>query len=310
MSVLAAALVLALTRAEIIERFKAPPVTKVSGLVQVVADCPADMRKEYQTPIAGFVADLCRTLYRAERMQEVKFAEPGIVVYLGDVRTNQTNVVVRTRSREGGARFTRLYVPAPGFADLATLRRETVKAFYLAVKDVTMDDAEADRLLLAANPALKVADEYARLDRWLKGERVEEDDEHYLRLSRSVLEPGVARPEDVTRFASRLFLYPEVYSSPFCGKYDCCSFRDAIAMARKDVRIRFLAYAKSPQVVAYGGGRGDLLLEAAMAYSVFLRELAAYTKSEEELRTLLEDADTKLNVAMEDARLRAEGKKR
>ena len=30
----------------------------------------------------------------------------------------------------------------------------------------------------------------------------------------------------------------------------------------------------------------------------------------DKLRTLLEDADTKLNVAMEDARLRAEGKKR
>ena len=308
MSVLAAALVLALTRAEIIERFRTPPVTKVSGLVQVVADCPADMRKEYQTPIAGFVADLCRTLYRAERMQEVKFAEPGIVVYLGDVRTNQTNVVVRTRSREGGARFTRLYVPAPGFADLATLRRETVKAFYLAVKDVTMDDAEADRLLLAANPALKVADEYARLDRWLKGERVEEDDEHYLRLSRSVLEPGVARPEDVTRFASRLFLYPEAYSSPFCGQYGCCSFRDAIAMSKRDVRLRFLAYAKSPQVVAYGGGRGEKLAEAALAYSVFLRELAAGKKTEEELAALLDDADVKLNVAMEEARLRAEGK--
>ncbi|MBQ1345430.1 MAG: hypothetical protein IIY62_03610 [Kiritimatiellae bacterium] len=310
MSVLAAALVLALSRAEIIARFRAPPVTKVSGLVQVVADCPADMRLEYQSPIAGFAADLCRTLYRVERMQEPKFADPGLVICLGDVRTNLTNVVARIRTRDGGAPYTRLYLPAPGAADLAALRRETVKAFYLAVKGETVDDAEADRRLMSADPSLRAADEYARLARWLAGERVEEDDEHYLRLSRSVLEPGVARPEDVTRFASRLFLYPEVYSSPFCGKYDCCSFRDAIAMARKDVRIRFLAYAKSPQVVAYGGGRGDLLLEAAMAYSVFLRELAAYTKSEEELRTLLEDADTKLNVAMEDARLRAEGKKR
>ena len=308
MSVLATALVLALTRAEIIERFKAPPVTKVAGLVQVVADCPADMRREYQLPMAGFVAGICRALYRAERMQEVKFAEPGIVVYLGDVRTNQTNVVVRTKAREDGAQFTRLYVPAPGSADLPTLRREAAKAFYLAVKNEKVDDAEAERLLLAADPALKVADEYARLDRWLKGERVAEDDEHYLRLSRSVLEPGVARPSDVTRFASRLFLYQEVYSSPFCGLYDSCSFRDAIAMSKKDVRLRFLAYAKSPQVVAYGGGRGENLAQAAFAYSVFLRELAAGKKTEEELAALLDDADVKLNVAMEEARQRAEGK--
>ena len=76
------------------------------------------------------------------------------------------------------------------------------------------------------------------------------------------------------------------------------------------MRTLFLAYAKSPQPGASGGRLASLLLAAALAYSVFLRELAAYTKSEEELRTLLEDADTKLNVAMEDARLRAEGKKR
>ncbi len=310
MNLLAAVLVLALSRAEIIARFKAPRITKVNGLVQVVPNCPDDMRQEYQLPIAGFSADLCRTLYRAERMQEVKFDNPGIVISLGDVRTNMTNVVVQTLSREDGKPYTRLYLPAPGSSDLATLRRETVKAFYRAVKGETIDAAEADRRLIMADPSLKAADEYAQLERWLAGARVEEDDEYFLRLSRSVLEPGVARPEDITRFASRLFLYPEVYSSPFCGRYDSCSFRDAIALARKDVRIRFIAYAKSPQVVAYGGGRGELLLEAAMAYSVFLRELAAYTKSEEELCALLEDADTKLNVAMEDARLRAEGKTR
>lgn len=308
MSLVAAALVLALSRAEIIARFKAPPVMKVNGLVQVVAACPADMREEYQAPIAGFVADVCRTLYRAARMQEVRFDAPGIVVSLGEARTNLTNVVVRVRKRDDGTRFTRIYLPAPGAADVAALRRETVKAFCRAVRGEELDDAAAEQTLRRADPARRVDEGYAQLAKWRAGEPVDGDDEEMLRLARSVLQPGVARPEDVTHFASRLFLYPEVYSSPFCGRYDSCSFRDAIALAKKDVRIRFLAYAKSPQVVVYGGGRGEKLLAAAVAYSEFLRELAAYRKTEDELAALLDDADVKLNVAMEEARLRAEGK--
>lgn len=308
MSFLATALVLALTRAEIIERFRASPITKVDGLVQVVADCPSDMRREYQSPIAGFVADICRQLYRAEKMQEVKFENPGIVVYLGDVRTNVTDVVVRTKRREGGETFTRLYLPAPGFADVAKLRREAVKAFYLAVKDETLDDASAEQAIRNAYPELKAADDYARLAKWRAGEPVTGDEEQMLKLSRSVLMPGIAWPEDVLHFASRLFIYPEAYSSPFCGRFYSCSFREAITLARQDARIRFLAYAKSPQIVAFGGGRGEKLSLAAIAYSNFLRELAAYQKSEAELTALLDDADGKLNLAMEEARLRAEGK--
>lgn len=308
MTMLAAALVLALTRAEIIERFRATPVTKVDGLVQVVADCPSDMRKEFQSPIAGFVSDLCRQLYRSENRKEERFESPGIVIYLGDVRTNVTDVVVRTRKRSDGSSFTRLYLPAPGHADIAKLRRESVKAFYLAVKGESLDDSAADEALRRADPAFRAEEGYARLAKWRAGEPVEGDDEQLLKLARSVLHPGVARPEDVLHFASRLYFYPEAYSSPFCGRHDSCSFRDAITLAKKDARIRFLAYVKAPQVVAFGGGRGEKLSDAALAYSNFLRELAAYVKSEEELRTLLEDADTKLNVAMEEARLRAEGK--
>ena len=307
MTLFASFVVLALTRAEIIERFRAAPVTKVEGLVQVVADCPADMRKEFQTPVAGFVADICRTLYRAEKIKETKFDMPGIVVYLGDVRTNVTDVVVRTKTRDDGTVFTRLYLPAPGFADIAKLRRESTKAFYLAVKGERLDDATADQALRAADPELRAAEEYALLAKWLAGEPVAADDEQLLKLSRSVLRPGIARPEDVTRFASRLFIYPEAYSSPFCGRYYSCSLREAISLAKQDARIRFLAYAKSPQIVAYGGGRGEKLSDAALAYSEFLRELAAYRKTEAELTALLDDADTKLNVAMEEARLRAEG---
>ncbi len=308
MTFLAVILFATLTRAEIIERMRAVPVVKENGLVQVVADCPADMRKEFQSPIASFVADICATLYRARRVPAKKFAEPGIVVYVGDVRTNRADVIVRLRTRADGSKYTRIYLPAPAFADVAALRRESVKAFYRAVTGESLDDAAADAALRAADPELRAADAYAELTRWQKGARVREDDEHYIRLSRKVLRPGVAYPSDVLRFASRLQIYPEAYSAPFCGRYASCTFREAIDLAREDARIRFLALAKSPQVVLFGGGRGEALSNAAVRYSEFLRELAAYRKTPEELREMLADADEKLNVAMEEARHRAEGK--
>lgn len=300
--VFAAILLLALTRAEILERFKAAPIVKVDGLVQVIADCPADMRREYQNPVASFVADVCRTLYRAENAHARRFASPGIVVYVGDVRTNVTDVVVKPKTRADGSVFTRIYLPAPAYADLAALRRETVKAFYLAVHGRTLDDAAADKALRAADPALRIADEYAALAAWLDGRPTEGDDERYLEMMRAVLAPGIAYKTDVLRFAARLFFYPEVYGSPFCGRYDCCTFRDAIVLAAHDPRLRFLALAKSSQVVAWGGGRGEELLAAADAYSVFLRELAAYRKTPDELGALLDAAEAKLAAAFDAAR--------
>ena len=308
MTFLAAILLATLTRAEIIERMKAYPVTKLDGLVQVIADCPSDMRKEYQTPIAGFVADVCTTLYRARNERPKRFPDPGIVVYLGEVRTNRTDLVVRQKTRADGTRFTRIYLPAPGYADLTALRRETAKAFSLAVRGETLDDATADRMLRDADPELRANDAYDELDRWLKGETVEGDDERMIKQSRRILKPGIARQSDVLRFASRLFLYPEIYSAPFCGKYTSCTFREAIGYAQQDARIRFLAFAKSPEIALFGGGHGEALNVAAVLYSDFLRELAAYRKSPEELRRLLDDAEEKLNVALEEARLREEGK--
>ena len=64
MLVLTTALLLALSRAEIIERFKAPVVTQSDGLVKVYANCPEDMRREFQTPIARFAADTVQMLYQ------------------------------------------------------------------------------------------------------------------------------------------------------------------------------------------------------------------------------------------------------
>ena len=61
---LAGLVLMALTRAEIIERFRSPVVTQADGLVKVYADCPEDMRREFQSPIARFAADTVQTLYQ------------------------------------------------------------------------------------------------------------------------------------------------------------------------------------------------------------------------------------------------------
>ena len=132
---LASLLLFALTRAEIIDRFNAAPVTRLSGLVQVHGNCPADMRREFQLPIASFATGVCRKLYEVEQMYPVKFAEPGIIIRIGDVREKLTNVVVSVNRREGGEGFTRIRIPSPSGADLDLFRTEIVKAFYWAVKN-------------------------------------------------------------------------------------------------------------------------------------------------------------------------------
>lgn len=307
MTVFAAVLAAALSRAEIIERFKSPPITKVEGLVQVFADCPADMRSEFQAPIAGFAADVCKSLYGAMMQKPSRFAAPGIVVHVGDIRTNTTEIVVRESKRADGSYCTRIYLLAPGYADLAKLRIAVAKAFLLAVKGESVDDAAAERAIRDADPALKVEFKYAEIERWMRGEAVEGDDEEMLRLCRAVLVPGVARQSDILRFASRLNLYPPSYDRPFCGKYTSCDFAQALELAEADPLVRFMALAKSSQIVLFGGGRGEELYEAAKAYSDFLIEVARWKKSKKELRDMLDAADLKLNVAMESARKRDEG---
>ena len=299
---------LALTRAEIIERFRNPPVTKADGLVQVYADCPSDMRLEYQTPVSSFVAGICTTLSASVKNPPKHFTQPGIIVYIGDIRTNNSQIVAKELTRPDGSVCTRIRLLAPGYSDTDQLRRETVKAFYRVVTGERIDDWTAEHRYREADPKLRVAEEYESIARWMRGERVDGDDEKYLKMMRSVLAPGKAYPDDVLRFASRLFLYPEVHSEPLCHKYQCMDFRTAARNINKDLRIRVLAYLKAPELIAFGGGRGDRLSEASMLYSAFLREVAKGKMSEADLLAMLDAADLKLNLAMEEARQRAEGK--
>ncbi len=298
---LASILVLALTRAEIIDRFRAAPVTQVDGLVQVFGDCPADMRRDFQLPIASFVSDICRKLYEGENKRPLKFREPGIIVRIGDVRTNIATVVSRPAERDEGVKFTRIYIPSPSGADIQQLRVKVIQAFCRAVDGEEVDEKEAIRRYRLTDPHFRVADLQAELDAWRqRGEYAAgKTDEDYLKVLRGVHLPGVATETDVRNFASRLYLYPAYYGFPFCGKYSSCPFREAIALAKEDPFIRLAAFDKVQPLTIFGQGHGDKMNDAVATYVKFLLELARYEMSEEELSKILDEADAKLKGVLE-----------
>ena len=296
-----AIVLLALTRAEIVERMKAPVVTQAEGLVQVYAGCPEDMRREYQLPIASFAAETVKALYRGLAKRPIKFRKPGIVIHVGDVRTNLTDVVARVATN-GTRVVSRIFVKSPGYADIDRLRIEVIKGFYRSVESVELSDADAVLAYRKSDPSFRIMSERQRLEDWLAGRLGELDDEEGLKLMRKIIEPGKASRRDVLIFASRLFLYPPTYDLTFVGRFKCLSFREALKWQETDPCIRIMATLKAKDMPVFGGGRGDALTTAAYAYENFLLELGKGEKDVDELRALLDDADTKLNVAFESAR--------
>ena len=292
-------LVLALTRAEMLERFRAPIVTQAEGLVQVYADCPEDMRKEYQTPIARFAAETVKTVYRGLAKKSERFEKPRILIHIGDVRTNIAEVAVRVSTNEDRV-VSRIRVKSPGYADLYQLRLEVIRAFFRGVEKREVTEQEAVAAYRKGDPALRVIDERLKLEDWLEG-RGTKDDEEGLRMMRRVFEPGKSSPRDILIFASRLYLYPPQHDIRFLGRFDRLSFREAVRFGRIDPIVRLVAYRKALELPVLGGGRSPELAAAANAYQVFLFELAKGEKDEKGLKALLDDADEKLNVAFERA---------
>ena len=280
---------LALTRAELVARMKAPVLTMAEGLVKVYADCPEDMRRDYQMPVARFAADVCETLYRGAGERPRRFADPGIVIHIGSVRTNLTEVTARVETNAERV-VTRIYAKSPGYADQERLRLEITKAFGRAVLGRELSDRDAVEALVAADPKMRVMERRRELEEWLRGEGGH-DDEEALALMRKVLEPGVASERDVLVFASRLQLYPETFDRPFVGGRTSLSFRESIEAAGKDPRVRLAAYLKSNELAVFGGGRGEGLARAAESYTLFLRELVRGKMSQSELSAMLDRAD-------------------
>ena len=287
---------LALTRAEIIERMKSPIVTQANGFVQVYADCPEDMRREFQSPIARFAADTVQILRAGARTSQERHKGAGIVIHIGDVRTNLVTVTARAVTNDTRV-FTRIMVRAPAYADLERFRVEVIKAYFRATGAGEKSDAEALRAWRRANPEMRIEDERRALEDWIchgKGS----DDEGF-RLMRKIMKPGFASQRDVLIFASRLYLYPPYYDMRFSGGRDAISFRDAIGAAKDDLLVRIVALSRADMLPVFGGGRGERLTAAANAYRMFLLELAKNEKTEEELTDLLDEADILLNIAYE-----------
>ncbi len=298
MPFLASILVLAISRADLVDRFRAPVITEAEGLVQVYADCPADLRREYQLPVSKFAAATVNTLYEGLSLRPQKFTKAALIVHIGEVRTNVTDVVVNVTTNDSLA-VTRLTLPAPQYADLYRFKLEIVKAFFRSVKGVELSDDEAISEYRHADPALRVEEERIRLDEWLalgKG-----DDEEGIRLLRRIIKPGTAFPRDVLIFASRLFLYPSQNDLAFAGRFKCLSFAEALKVSGYDPMVRIAAYFKAREMTVFGGGKGPLLQSAAEAYERFLYEFAKGEKGLDELKSLLDDADVKLNIAFEEA---------
>ena len=289
---------LALTRAEIIERMRAPVVTQAEGMVQVYADCPEDMRREYQSPVARFAAETVKTLSTGLSIKMERRRHPGIVVHIGDVRTNVTDVIARAVTNDTRV-FTRIKVRAPAYADLERFRLEVVKAFFRCVRSQEISDDEARRAYRSADPVLRIEDERLALEDWFC--RGRGSDEEGFRLMRKILKPGFASRRDVLLFASRLYLYPPQYDLRFADGSDTLSFRDAVPLARRDPLVRLVAAVHANTLPVFGGGRGRQLADAAEAYRIFLLELAGGKSDDARLLDILDEADIRLNIAYEKA---------
>lgn len=288
----------AISRADLIERFRAPSAIKCDGLVEVSGMCAADVRREFQLPVAANAAQTCRGLYEGLGIKPRKFAASGILVFLGDSSETNSAVVASRAARPDGTRYTRITLPSPAHANLGAFRREVVRGFLFSVNGEEADDARVEEIMRLADPELRLDDEYEDLRAWReRGEyRRGRDDEEYLKLFRRVKSPGRARMDDVLAFSSRLMLYPQQYAVPFCGRYWACSFREAIDMAAVDPAVRYAAFVKSSELAVFGAGHGDEFTGMVNAYCDFLRALAAYDGKggKEALVSALDAADGKL----------------
>ena len=307
--ILALLALFALTRAELVQRMRAPVVTQADGLVKVYASCDEDIRRDCQGPIASRAAEAVLLLYRGLGEKPKKFASPGIILRLGNGRTNDAEMVSWAETNKMRI-VTRIHLKSPAYADPDRLRVEVARAFYRAVKHRELSADEALAALRAADPACQLADRRTTLERWLAeglppGYLTEDEffaqTEENLRLLRKVLEPGSASRRDVLTFASRLHIYPRFFDEKFVDGRDALTFQEAIGTARKDARVRILAVFKARELPIWAGGRGEVLQYACQAYVKFLFELAKGDLPDDEIENLLEIADLKLKAAYEQA---------
>src|SRR5574344_1295540 len=103
----------------------------------------------------------------------------GLVIYVGDGRTNDAHVIERVDSNVSGALLTRVYLPSPGFSDLDLFRRAVAAAWFRAwvARNASDDvgrpsavpDWVIDGLLRNLDPATRLADQLFVIGLWQQG---------------------------------------------------------------------------------------------------------------------------------------------
>ena len=282
-------------RAEFIARFKTPPVTVVSGLVSVYADCDAGQRREFQQPVADFAGNICRRLYTADNLREEHQEHPAIAIHVQDGRGPDTNVVTTVMTRDEH-KFIRIRLPSPRYSDMDALRNAVVRGYYLTIHNKEISDDEAAVIFAELSPEVRAANRMAEVAAWRDAGHLKlgEDDESMLKEMRKVHIPGEITGPELQVFASRLNLYPESYRFPFAGKYHTLSFLEAIDVAKDDPAVRLAAANKVQELLLYGSGHGEEMSTLVKEYGLFLVELAKYEKPPEELKRILFATDLKM----------------
>jgi hypothetical protein len=297
---IASVLLLAISRAEMIERFKAPVLTQGDGLVKIYATCAVDVRREYQAPVARFAGETVTALAHAEKRRLSHAESPSIIIHLGDVRTNDASVVSRVTTNDARV-VTRLYLPSPAHTNLDALRIEIVRAYARALQNRELSADEARETFLMTSPDYRVIKSREKLATWL--DRMEgATDAEGTKLLYRVMRPGTLSRIEARVFASRLRLYPSTFARPFLGSLHELDFRAAIDAAPFDPSVRVAARKKADELPVFGGGRGLDLQVAAEAYRFFLLALAKGEASNDALKDLLEVADLKLNKIYEETK--------
>ena len=162
--ILALLALFALTRAEIVQRMRAPVITRADGLVKVFASCDEDIRRDFQGPIAAQAGETVQMLYRGLGEKPRRFEAPRIILRLGNERTNTTELVTWVETNETRV-ITRIHVKSPAYADLERLRVEVTRGFFRSVKQKEVSPEKARAALRAADPTCQVADRRAKLER-------------------------------------------------------------------------------------------------------------------------------------------------
>ena len=106
------------------------PQTSSDGFVTVVAaDVPGD-EMGFRGPLLDFAGDIVHALGKTLALPPApRRREAGLVIYAQDGRTNDARVIVREGRRRSGP-VTRIWLPSPGYSDIARLRFEIARAYF------------------------------------------------------------------------------------------------------------------------------------------------------------------------------------